>query len=335
MAATILIAVLACVALYALKLYRQFPVNLAAAKASGITYIIVPFFLVNRLYQIASIVLVPILRALPTSWTDIWLDMTLEWGHTRRYEPFKRLGADTFLTVSPERIVLNTAEASVISQITTRRNDFPKALEVYESLKIYGDNVVALEGQSWRHHRKITSPPFTEKNNHLVWAESIDQAQAMINGWFEGNKERTKTITTVADDAMRLSLHIISRAGFGVRLEWPGSEGDKTEKTRNDGGKTIEKSSGIVEGHKMSYTDALGSLLHNMLWVLVTPPFLLSKLAPICSRKPPCTNTELRKSTFQNDQERVHILCRMGPIHAGHVHEEERARISRRRRRQP
>lgn len=191
-----------------------------------------------------------------------------------KYEPFKRLGTDTFLTVSPERNVLYTADADVISQITTRKNDFPKALEVYESIKIYGNNVITSEGQAWRHHRKITSPPFSEKNNHLVWTETLEQCQAMSIGWFDGDTGKTgsKTIYTLAEDTMRLSLYVISRAGFGVHLQWPGSEGAHA----HEHAKNKEDSSAFAQGHTMSYTDAMASLLHHLIWILILPSFLLS-----------------------------------------------------------
>ena len=277
MFSTIALVLLLSAALYALKLYTQFARNLAAAKKSGIPYVIVPFYQQNRLYQVSQVFMVPALRKLPISWTEPWFDLTLEWGWHLKYEPFKRLGTDTFLTVSPERNALQTASADVISQITTRKNDFPKPLEVYESIRIYGNNVVTSEGQVWRHHRKIASPPFSEKNNQLVWTETLEQGQAMINGWFDGNTAKTesKTIYTLADDAMRLSLHVISRAGFGVRLQWPGiGRAHANGNAKNE--ESSPPSSGISQGHTMSYTDALGSLLHNLLWVFIMPRFLLS-----------------------------------------------------------
>lgn len=64
--------------------------------------------------------------------------------------------------------MLHVADAEAIAQITTRRNDFPKPIGMYSSIDLFGKNVVSTEGAFWRHHRKITSPPFTEKNNHLV-----------------------------------------------------------------------------------------------------------------------------------------------------------------------
>ena len=262
MLSTILLTIAAAIAIYACKLYWQFARHVAEAKASGMRYVIVPFFSMNRLYRISCIFLLPIFHRLPKSWTESWLDFTLEmWGWKRRYEPFAMMGTDTFLTVSPERIVLNTADASVISQITNRRNDFPKALEVYGSLKIYGENVVAIEGQRWRHHRKITSPAFSEKNNGLVWQETLDQTRSMVGNWFDSPQAtKSRNLSTIAEDTMRLSLHIISRAGFGVHLEWP-KQGEEGEKHEED----------LEEGHTMTYTDALGSLLHNILWLLVLP----------------------------------------------------------------
>lgn len=279
MLSTIALTLLVSFALYAFKLYTQFTRNLAAAKKSGLPYVIVPFYSANRLWQLSQIFLVPIVRKLPSSWTEPWFELTLtEWAWAMRYEPFKRLGTDTFLTVSPERNELYTADADVVSQITTRRSDFPKAVEVYGSLKIYGDNVVTTEGQTWRHHRKITSPPFSEKNNHLVWTETLEQCHAMVNSWFDGNtaKGGSKTIYTLADDAMRLSLYVISRAGFGVHLQWPA-----TEEAHANGHVQIKEmgsasSSDIPEGYTMSYTDALGSILHHIFWILILSPFLLS-----------------------------------------------------------
>ena len=273
------LTLLVSLALYGLKIYIQFARNLAAAKKSGIPYVIVPFYQQNTLWQLSQGFIAPVLRKFPSSWTEPWLELTiLEWGWRRKYEPFKRLGTDTFLAVSPQRNMLYTADADVISQMTSRRNDFPKALEVYDSLRLYGNNVVTSEGQMWRNHRKIISPQFSETNNHLVWAETLEQCQAMVNGWFDGSTAKigSKTIRTLKEDTMRLSLYVISRAGFGIQLQWPTNErahanGNVKVKQENLAS-SLEKS----QGHTMSYTDALGSILHNIFWVLILRPSILS-----------------------------------------------------------
>ncbi len=176
------------IAIHTVKLYLRFSRHLAEAKASGIPYVIVPFFHPNRTYQLFSIILLPVFRSLPEAWTNPWLDLIDDWFWKARYEQFQKIGADTFLTVAPERVTLNTADANVIAQITNRRDDFPKPVQLYALLRIYGDNVVVTEGQRWRHHRKITSPPFSEKNNHLVWRESLTQTQAMVRSSLASSK---------------------------------------------------------------------------------------------------------------------------------------------------
>ncbi|RMZ76580.1 hypothetical protein DV737_g4740, partial [Chaetothyriales sp. CBS 132003] len=57
------------------------------------------------------------------------------------HEIFKRVGHDTFLTVAPGGICLHSCEPAVVTQITTRRNDFPKPTSMYASLDVYGKNV--------------------------------------------------------------------------------------------------------------------------------------------------------------------------------------------------
>lgn len=186
--------------------------------------------------------------------------MTPDWTWTQLHGPFEKIG-DTFLVVAPGRNSLYVADADAINQITGRRNDFPKPIEMYGAVDVYGKNVVSTEGSIWRHHRKITSTPFTEKNNLLVWRESLHQAQSMLQGWMGKAGNGSALVEHIAEDTMRLSLHVISCAGFGVRLSWPHEpEQDKPG-----------------EGHKLSYKDALGTLLDNLLWVMLVPRYILGE----------------------------------------------------------
>ncbi len=163
------------------------------------------------------------------------------------------------LIISPGKIIYLTADPEAISQMTTRRNDFPKPIEIYKSVDLFGKNVVSTEGQTWRHHRRITSPPFTEKSNQLVWQESLNQAQSMMSGWMCRDSVDSGALKSVASESMRLSLHVISRAGFGVTLKWP-HEGS-TEP--------------VPPGHKLSYKQALETLLSNIIVVMLTPGLIL------------------------------------------------------------
>ncbi|KAK3696633.1 hypothetical protein LTR37_017814 [Vermiconidia calcicola] len=185
--------------------------------------------------------------------------MSPDFGWAKLHDTFKEFDSDMLLVVSPGANMLLVADAEATNQITTRRNDFPKPTHMYGGVDLFGKNVVSTEGSYWRHHRKITSPPFTEKNNSMVWLESLHQAQSMMTGWVGEEGKATGPLKDIAAQSMRLSLHVISRAGFGVRLEWPHEEVDRL----------------IPEGHSLSYKTALERLLENLIVVMLTPRWIL------------------------------------------------------------
>lgn len=273
----ILLILLALALLQAVRCYIGFRKNLKAAKASGIPYVISPVYPIGRTWLVTQKLWTPFLNRLPKSWTESWLELSLEgspWD--LKYAPFQKYGSDTLLIVAPGNCELKTADASVISQITSRKSDFPKPLEVYGSLMLYGANVVTTEGTTWKAHRKITSPSFSEKNNHMVWAESIFQAQSMMD-ILMGDRLMSSTVSTLGEESMRLSLHVISHAGFGQRLQWPKPDQDTNRKATEPPNTKI-KGSQIAGGHTMSFADTLKTLLDNMVWVLIVPTPILSIL---------------------------------------------------------
>lgn len=246
--------------------------NLKAARRSGLPYILSPVYPLNRTWLIFARLLVPRLKKIPWVGDGEWLNVSGgDWFWERRYAHFEKYG-DTFIIVTPVNNVAYTAEAGLISQITTRRNDFPKPLRVYGTISMYGDNVVGTEGNEWRRHRKVTSPPFTEKNNHLVWKESLYQAKNMLTQWVGFDGKGNMTWDNISNDAMRLSLHVISRAGFNVRCLWPGID-DNDEKALQEGAMSTAI---IPEGHKMSYVEAMQTLLHRIIFALLCSDWFAS-----------------------------------------------------------
>lgn len=180
-----------------------------------------------------------------------------------------------------------TVDPSVISQVTSRRSDFPKPMTLYKSLDVYGKNIITTEGEQWRIHRKIASPSFAEKNSALVWQESLYQAQKMLGSWLGKDGKGNKTVHWLMDDTLRLSLYVISKAGFGVRLQWPtiGKEQkrqiDLTEEESNDWSK-IPKN-GHSEEHTMSYVHSLQVVLEQIILVMLVPHWILSLSSPSIS----------------------------------------------------
>jgi cytochrome P450 len=261
-----LLAAVAFVAYQSVKYMIAWRRNVALAKASGIPYVVVPLYVYSLFMLLFNRPATNLMRKLlPSAWTRPWLDLVvpLHSWHTL-YAAFKDIGSDTYLTVAPGGIMLWTCDADVIAQMTTRRGDFPKPTEFYTNIDIFGKNVVSSEGQYWRHHRKIVAPPFAEKNNNLVWEESIHQGLEMMKKWAGADGNEAKAVRTAPEDTMRVSLHIISRAGFGQRLTWPGS--DENELVRTQSGK--EATMNKWPGHELSYFDALSGLLENLVWVV-------------------------------------------------------------------
>lgn len=263
-------------AYWALNLLWQWKKNIDAAKASGLPYIVVPVFVFGRLWLVLNQPVVRLFKMLPEKYRPLWssrISSMHSWDNL--FSNYDGNDAATYLTVSPGGCMLWCANAEAISQMTTRRIDFPKPGHMYHALNIYGRNLVSVEGHLWRRHRKITSPPFTEKNNHLVWSESLAQGSYMIRSWTGNDGNENRTIDSVAHDCMRLTLHVISRAGFGVRLLWPGIQ------TTAGGEKLAEASemdsTKLGAGHSMTYTQALENLLHNVTFVVALPHWLLSK----------------------------------------------------------
>ncbi|KAL8760269.1 MAG: hypothetical protein Q9199_000168 [Rusavskia elegans] len=253
--------------------------NILAAKATGLPYVVLPWSNLNLPWLILRPILLPYLNKLPIR-DALWFRLlSVDWPWHQQYAVFQQLRCDNFLYVSPSYNYFNTADAAVIDQITKRRHDFPKPTEVYRSLDIYGQNVVSTEGNLWKHHRKTVSPPFNEKNNRMVWYESLRQAHSMVNGWMSDQTESSATIYTVADDCMKLSLYVISCAGFGVNLDWPG-QGEQPLANGHASSSTEKppKASEVSGDHTLSYVDALQSLLHNMLWIFIFPLFLMKWL---------------------------------------------------------
>lgn len=100
----------------------------------------------------------------------------------------------------------------------------------------------------------------------------------MVQSWVK-DEEQGKSIERVMDDTMRLSLHVISRAGFGRRLEWPNKDAKhKVDQEYDDPSKIRNEEEGTDEGHTMSYTYAIHCLLDNILFQFLLPRWMLQWL---------------------------------------------------------
>ena len=134
-----------------------------------------------------------------------------------------------FFIVTPGATQLVIADAPTADEVQTRRKDFMKEEAMYAPLNMYGRNVVTQNGEGWARHRRITTPPFNERNSSLVWKESLLQADGMLKSWIAKSEDGVATLT---NDTMTLALNVLMAAGFGKRFEFGGSaNGEQKEDT--------------------------------------------------------------------------------------------------------
>lgn len=167
--------------------------------------------------------------------------------------------------------------------------DFIKHEKMYAPLDIFGPSVDTVNGATWSRHRRLTTRPFNERNNALVWEEALAQSSAMLETWVaqsqlsntpississgaakdedevEGEGEKMieedgegekPGVAAIAPDIMTLALHVLQRAGFGKKYPFSSSEGE--------GG--VDE---IKPGHTMTYKESLRVVLNNLFMTIL------------------------------------------------------------------
>ena len=149
--------------------------NYITARNIGLPIVINPIGLLNPVWMLSQDSLMPILRSLPFGLGN-WAVYS---GHgnvfSNRYSLNEKHGP-AYLVVTPSDIVLWVGDAAAAEEVLTKRNDFIKPQETGEALEMYGKNVLTVNGDDWSRHRRITTPPFNERNNNSIWRESLAQA---------------------------------------------------------------------------------------------------------------------------------------------------------------
>ncbi|ESU07504.1 hypothetical protein FGSG_02113 [Fusarium graminearum PH-1] len=222
--------------------------NYRKAKAIGLPVLITPIDPSNVPYLLCSSWLEPLLRKiLPFGLGNFVEYNSRDWNYSQIHGLQERIG-DTFIIVSPKQIRVFTGNAKASDDLCRRRKDFVKAVALYKPLEIFGRNVVTTEGDDWVRHRRITTPPFNERNSALVWDESKRQATDMLNMW----ASNPKGVVNPQSDTMVLALHVLTAAGFGRSYKF---------------GSGLESE---LENHSLSYRDALSLILGNLFTAVFT-----------------------------------------------------------------
>ncbi|KAH9938044.1 cytochrome P450 [Fomitopsis serialis] len=180
---------------------------------------------------------------------------------TRKHRDFEEFDSDIVSSVSwlptPGRLLM-LADATAIKEVTADRVKFTKPLAVYKILMFYGSNVVVTEGDEWKRHRKISAPSFSERNNRLVWDETMHIVKELSQVVWAGKRE--VPVPNVVDLTVPIALFVIGVAGFGKRMSW-------------------FEDLNVPEGYHFTFKDALHIVSTDLRLKLFVPEWLL-KLGP-------------------------------------------------------
>ncbi|CZR53265.1 uncharacterized protein PAC_03143 [Phialocephala subalpina] len=238
----------------------------------------------------------PFFEALPFGWGHWfkYVRMDFDWWYKCLHRT--ELKSDVFWTVGPGGPTLIVSDADVVTEIAHRWKDFSKQTKPYRSLAVFGPNVVTSEGSTWQRHRKITSPPFNEKNSSLVFADSIAHGKAMIASFTtdaEGNKSVPGDEPVVEDLlhwTMTVTLHVLSGAAFSLSMPWP-TKSIATSSAHSTEEVTAQSTFKITQKHTMSFQQSLDKLMEYLMYIILFPSwFLRNSPIPILRKMQDCAD---------------------------------------------
>ncbi|KAL9125818.1 MAG: hypothetical protein Q9217_005038 [Psora testacea] len=267
----------------------------------GVAYLIWSFVAMEVNYRRASSMDIPLIRLPVDPLNIVWIllepplwrlleRLPFEWGTFGRYS---RRGwqfldkARTHLKygpawalVTPRGIYIYVADPDAIHDIFTRRGDFLRPSKFYKLLEVYGPSISTASWTDWPRHRKVLAAPFNESIMRFVWNESLKQTREMLQSWTDSAKPG---IPSVAKDTRTLSLNVLAATGFKRSYKFRSS---------NESGTDV----------KVTYRDALQTVLDNAIFLMLVPPRLL--LLPLLPR----SWTRVGKAAAEFKQYMIHML---------------------------
>ncbi|KAH7350990.1 cytochrome P450 [Rhexocercosporidium sp. MPI-PUGE-AT-0058] len=233
------------------------------------------------IFWLASTWTAPFIEALPFGWGHWvrYVKKDASW-HYRGKLHQDELQSDVFWTVGPGGQQLYVSDADVISQIVHRWKDFSKKVVHYRTLAVFGPNVLTVEGSDWQRHRKITGPPFNERNSSLVFQKSVVQGQDMLDSFthdVEG-RQASPVVEDLMHWTMTVALHVISSAAFSLHMPWPTksiASPVRPWETPQDNLAASEPKA--TQKHKMTFQHCVDAVMKYLPFIIFFPDWLLRK----------------------------------------------------------
>ncbi|KAJ7807793.1 cytochrome P450 [Mycena leptocephala] len=123
-----------------------------------------------------------------------------------------------------------------------------------KAIVFFGRNIIASEGDEWKRYRKVCAPAFSEKNNKLVWDETVKIMADMFNTRWNNADE--VTIDHCVEITLPIALFVIGAAGFGRKVSW-------------------KEDTVVPPGYTMSFKDALHTVSTGTITKFIVPTWAM------------------------------------------------------------
>ncbi|OTA92179.1 hypothetical protein M434DRAFT_22024 [Hypoxylon sp. CO27-5] len=184
----------------------------------GLPIRIIPISHTNPLWMLVDRQFISFIKRFPFGHNSFTRYNYRAWEVADRYWSHHEIG-DAFDVVRPGRNWLYIANPDTIVEVFRRRTDFPRCLELTGVLNVFGPNISTVDGPQWKTQRKMTATCFNDQNNEIVWSKTLGLANDMAHYW-----SSKPSVRTIAHDARTLSLHVLSKAGFGKSFKFEGHD---------------------------------------------------------------------------------------------------------------
>ncbi|KAI8808395.1 cytochrome P450 [Cladochytrium replicatum] len=194
-------------------------------------------------FQLLRILFKDLVRSLGGRWPARWeIDMI--------YEPFLDTKDDVFAVVTPYSTEVYVANADIVREVALSRvTEFSKPTQQYSALEIYGPNILTLEFDEWKRHRRVAAPQFSERmNGHAVGAAANTLKELFASWGDEAEIILDKTLYEV-------TLCILGETAFGVPFDLK-SQGE------------------VLEGFTMGFQQCVRFVMGNVITILSLPPWI-------------------------------------------------------------
>ncbi|TDL22808.1 614/534 cytochrome P450 [Rickenella mellea] len=238
---TLSLIVLTSIVLYVVRLYVEYRRNMKTIRnyPGYRTFLSSSSIFANLLPQIPGIA---------TGRLNLWRS---------KHDDFEYFGSDIFSVVNmwpTSNLSFRVADPVAIKEITSTRALWPKPVERYQGLKLFGSNIVVTENDEWKKHRRVANPAFSERNNRMVWEETVK----IVNDMFDNDwRDRAEIeVDHCVNITLKLALLVIGSAGFGRSISW-------------------DNDLQIPPGHQMSFKDALHIVSVDIIYKLAVPDWAM------------------------------------------------------------